>query len=195
MPRPLAPSLAALQRQGFVGELEGLDARNGLVGWATALEPAEPLSLPLTLEDLLDAGSRWKLAELSANRPRADLKAQGIEADCGFVFLGHSGRDLPPRTSGMVVRAFFDAERRIELPGSPLRLDAERYQLLRQLCRTGLGRKASIAGLQGSQLLGSSSRRSTSKKARTTMPLVRGGNSRPEWPRKAKPQGAGTPWA
>jgi GT2 family glycosyltransferase len=114
----------------------------------------EPLSLQLTLEDLINPDSRWRLAELQANRPRADLLAQGIERDCGFVFLGHSGRDLPPRTSGMVVRAFFDAERRIELPGSPLRLDAERYQLLRQLCRTGLGREACLGPVRGPYLAG-----------------------------------------
>ena len=70
------------------------------------------------------------------------------------MFLGHSGRDLPPRTSGMVVRAYFDAERTVELPGSPLRLDAERYQLLRQLCRTGLGRDACLGPVRGPFLAG-----------------------------------------
>ncbi|WP_254943018.1 hypothetical protein [Cyanobium sp. A1C-AMD] len=140
-------SQKGLRSEGFSGQLEGLEPRTGLVGWAAALDAStgsEPLTIRLTLDDLLNPSSRWKLAECTANRPRPDLKAQGVEADCGFVFLGHSGRDLPPRTSGMVVRAFFDAEFTLELPGSPLRLDAERYQLLRQLCRTGLGRDACL---------------------------------------------------
>ena len=154
MSRPMAPALAALQRQGYAGQLEGLDAQHGLVGWAISGEPSEPLTLQLTLEDLLDGASRWKLAEVVANRPRPDLRAQGLEGDCGFVFLGHSGRDLPPRSSGMVVRAYFDAERTVELPGSPLRLDAERYQLLRQLCRTGLGRDACLGPVRGPYLAG-----------------------------------------
>ena len=54
----------------------------------------------------------------------------------------------------MVVRAFFDAERNLELPGSPLRVDAERYQLLRQLCRTGLGRDACLGPVRGPYLAG-----------------------------------------
>jgi GT2 family glycosyltransferase len=158
MSRRVDPALRPLQRQGFLGLLEGLDARTGLVGWATrgaetGVTP-EPLTLQLTLEDLLNPASRWKLAEVTANRPRHDLRAQGIDADCGFVFLGHSGRDLPPRTSGLVVRAYFDSERSLELPGSPLRLDAELYQLLSQLCRTGLGRDACLGPVRGPYLAG-----------------------------------------
>jgi GT2 family glycosyltransferase len=157
MAAELPAALARLQRGPYVGELEGFDPAMGLRGWAWALgaDPADPpLTIKLTLEDLLDPASRWKLAEMVAQQPRPDLQAQGLTRPCGFAFLGHSGRELPPRTSGMVVRAFFDAERSAELPGSPLRLDAGGYQVLRQLCRTGLGRKASIAGLQGCQLLG-----------------------------------------
>ena len=138
----------------YIGRLEGLDASKGLTGWATQRSQAPSLVVQITLEDLLDSASRWKLAEVNADRPRPDLLAQGISGDCGFVFLGHSGRDLPPRTSGMVVRAYFDAERRVELPGSPLRLDAERYQLLRQLCRTGLGRDACLGPVRGPFLAG-----------------------------------------
>lgn len=54
----------------------------------------------------------------------------------------------------MVVRAFFDLELKQELPGSPLRLDAERYQLLRQLCRTGLGKNACLGPVRGALLAG-----------------------------------------
>jgi hypothetical protein len=41
-----------------------------------------------------------------------------------------------------------------ELPGSPLRLDGERYAELRELCHLGLGRRARLVGLQGHQLRG-----------------------------------------
>lgn len=153
----LPAALAGLQRGPYLGELEGFDGVSGLVGWAcraaTDTDPA-PLTVQLILEDLLDGASRWQLDALLAHRPRPDLQARGVEAPCGFAFRGHSGTELPPHSSGMVLRAFFDAERQVELPGSPLRLDSERYQLLRQLCRTGLGRRASIAGVRAGQLLG-----------------------------------------
>lgn len=142
--------------RSFIGKLEGLISTTGLAGWAAQAnsEDVEPLLIQLTLEDLLNPACRWKLAEVSANRPRPDLMLQGVKADCGFLFLGHSGRDLPPRSSGMVVRAFFDLELKQELPGSPLRLDAERYQLLRQLCRTGLGKNACLGPVRGALLAG-----------------------------------------
>ncbi len=157
MAAELPAAMARWQRGPYLGQLEGFEATTGLSGWACRHDagPADPpLPIHLILEDLLDPASRWKLAEPLAQRPRPDLQAQGIVPPCGFAFLGHSGRELPPRTSGMVVRAFFDREGSFELPGSPLRLDSERYQLLSQLCRTGLGRRASMAGLQGTVLLG-----------------------------------------
>lgn len=141
------------RREHYIGNLDGLDARIGLGGWATTVK-FEPLIIQLTLEDLLSTENRWKLAEVVANRARPDLRAQGLGCDCGFLFLGHSGRDLPPRTSGMVVRAFFDEERKFELPGSPIRLGAEAYQVLRQLCRTGLGRDACLGPVRGAFLAG-----------------------------------------
>lgn len=143
----------------YIGRLEGLDATSGLSGWARRRggaggAEAEPLKLQITLEDLLDPAKRWKLVDLIADRPRPDLRAEGIDEDCGFVFQGHTGRDLPPRTPGMVVRAYCDPERQVELPGSPLRLDPERYQLLRRLCRTGLGRDACLGPVRGPYLAG-----------------------------------------
>ena len=152
-----AANLKQFRRGSFLGRLEGLDGRSGLIGWALKLQDdgqAPSLTLQLTLEDLLNPANRWKLAEVEANRARPDLRSEGLPADCGFVFLGHNGRDLPPRTSGLVVRVFFDAERTIELPGSPLRLDAESYQMLRQLCRTGLGRDACLGPVYGPLLAG-----------------------------------------
>ena len=96
----------------------------------------------LTLEDLLNGdGSRcWLLAEIVAQRPRVDLQSSGVEAACGFLFLGHSGVQLPPLCSGLVLRAFFDAEQSHELSGSPLGLDAQAYARLKELCLLGLGR-------------------------------------------------------
>lgn len=84
--------------RSFIGKLEGLISTTGLAGWAAQAnsEDVEPLLIQLTLEDLLNPACRWKLAEVSANRPRPDLMLQGVKADCGFLFLGHSGRDLPP---------------------------------------------------------------------------------------------------
>jgi hypothetical protein len=152
-----AANLKQFRRGPFLGRLEGLDGRSGLIGWALKLQDdgqAPSLTLQLTLEDLLNPANRWKLAEVEANRARPDLRSEGLPADCGFIFLGHNGRDLPPRTSGLVVRVFFDTERTIELPGSPLRLDAESYQMLRQLCRTGLGRDACLGPVYGPLLAG-----------------------------------------
>jgi len=139
-------------KQPLRGRLEGLQADVGLVGW---LQSEAPAMVVLTLEDLLQPGQRWKLAELKADRPRPDLRAEGIHMDCGFAFLGHNGRDLPPRSSGMVVRAFEQrADDRFELPGSPLRVDAERYNQLRRLCRIGLGRDACLGPVRGAYLAG-----------------------------------------
>ena len=139
-------------KQPLRGRLEGLQADVGLVGW---LQSEAPATVVLTLEDLLQPGQRWKLAELKADRPRPDLRAEGIHMDCGFAFLGHNGRDLPPRSSGMVVRAFEQrADDRFELPGSPLRVDAERYNQLRRLCRIGLGRDACLGPVRGAYLAG-----------------------------------------
>ena len=126
--QPAQPTIAA--RSAVAGLLEGFSPAGGHRGWACAGTPRpkpEPLQVQLTLEDLLNPRSRWLLAQVISQRPRPDLLASGVDTSCGFLFLGHSGVELPPPSNGLVVRAFFDAERRIELPGSPLRLDGERY--------------------------------------------------------------------
>lgn len=154
---PLPSELAALQRGPYVGELEGFLPTGGIAGWAcqcSAPQPPRPLQIQLTLEDLLSHGRCWLLAELVAQRPRPDLPALDQQRDCGFRFLGHSGVELPPHSNGLVLRAFFDAERSHELPGSPLRLDGERYALLQELCRLGLGRPARLVGLEGPKVCG-----------------------------------------
>lgn len=153
----LPTDLAALQRGPYLGRLEGFMAAGGIGGWACRLHPAgadTPLPVRLVLEDLLKPGSGWLLAALSASRPRPDLTALELERNCGFRFLGHSGVELPPHSTGMVLRAFFDSEGSVELPGSPLRLDGERYAALRELCLLGLGRRARLHGLEGPQVCG-----------------------------------------
>ena len=151
----LPSELAAFERGPYLGQLEGFTAAGGLSGWACRWPPSpEPLELNLSLEDLLNPSRRWVLARLIAQRPRPDLLAHGLVPPCGFLFLGHSGVELPPASNGLVVRAFFDPERRHELAGSPLRLDAERYATLQELCRIGLGRRARLSGLEGLQVRG-----------------------------------------
>jgi GT2 family glycosyltransferase len=164
MPIQLTAALAMLQRGPFAGQLQGFDAAIGLVGWACRLDDeslnaaeegqSKTATIRLTVEDLFDSRRRWKLETLIAHRPRPDLQAQGLPLHCGFAFLGHCGGDLPPPSSGLVVRAYFDDAQQLELPGSPLRLDAELYQQLRRLCRTGLGRRARIAGVRAATVFG-----------------------------------------
>ena len=149
-----ATSPTDFERGPYRGQLEGFSPAGGLSGWACHTAPeAAPLELNLTLEDLLTS-RRWLLAQVIAQRPRPDLLASGVDSPCGFLFLGHSGVELPPPSNGLVVRAFFDAERRFELPGSPLRLDGERYAELQELCHLGLGHRARLMGLEGHQLRG-----------------------------------------
>jgi GT2 family glycosyltransferase len=161
----LPSEIQHLQRGPVVGELEGLLPTGGVAGWvcpAAAVADGTstpPLTVRLVLADLLQPNRSWRLAELPAQAPRPDLPALELERACGFLFLGHSGVELPPHSSGMVLRAFcrLPAARQDtwqELPGSPLRLDGERYAELRELCRLGLGRRARLAGLQGHQLRG-----------------------------------------
>jgi GT2 family glycosyltransferase len=162
----LPSEIQHLQRGPVVGELEGLLPTGGVAGWvcpaAAVADGASspPLTVRLVLADLLQANRSWRLAELPAQTPRPDLPALELERACGFLFLGHSGVELPPHSSGMVLRAFcrLSATNRQdtwqELPGSPLRLDGERYAELRELCHLGLGRRARLVGLQGHQLRG-----------------------------------------
>lgn len=141
----LPPALQGLARGSFVGSFEGFGASGALLGWATAWplvasdtmdNSSTPLRIRLQLEDLFQAGQVWPLAELTAALSRPDLLELGIDADCGFQLGGPLGTDLPPRSTGLVLRAVVASDPSLELSGSPLRLDEGRYQLLEQLCRS-----------------------------------------------------------
>lgn len=157
----LTEELQSLRRGPIIGALEGFTASGGLGGWACrwptpeAQSDSEPLAIQFVLEDLLQAGRRWILANLTAQQPRADLRAPKLERNCGFLFLGHSGVELPQHSNGLVVRAFACLNNQAhELAGSPLRLHGESYAELQELCRLGLGRRARLSGLEGHQLRG-----------------------------------------
>jgi len=53
-----------------------------------------------------------------------------------------------------VLRVFFDAADRTELPGSPVRLDAERHEVLQQICRGGSHGRARLGPLEGTVATG-----------------------------------------
>ncbi len=154
----LPPTLNELRRGPYLGRLELLDAEVGLVGWATRLPnadgPPPPLEIQLILEDLLDPARSIPLGTVRAEASRPDLLSQGIEADCGFAFRGIAGLELPPHSNGLVLRAFFDAADRTELPGSPVHLDAERHEVLQQICRGGSRGRARLGPLEGTVATG-----------------------------------------
>ena len=161
----LSQKLSHFIRGNVVGQLEGFKPSGGLDGWACRWpqsngtspgdqQPAAPLQVVINLEDLLNPSRNWRLADLIAQRPRLDLPVLELERACGFQFLGHSGVELPPHSSGMVIRAFALTPEPQELAGSPLRLDGETYAQLRELCQIGLGWPARLLGLEGHQVRG-----------------------------------------
>lgn len=167
MPAALSQELQRLARGPVVGEFEGFVPTGGLVGWVCATPgndtggSGSPLTVRLLLSDLLNPNRSWRLADLVAQRPRPDLPLVDLNRDCGFLFLGHSGVELPAHSVGLVLRAFARLSGREgepdswqELAGSPLRLDSESHALLQELCRIGLGRPARLTGLSGHQLCG-----------------------------------------
>lgn len=155
-----SPELYHLRRGGIVGALEGFTMAGDIAGWVchshdqNSGQQGLALTVRLHLEDLLQAGHNWLLAELTAHRPRPDLPATGLNRHCGFRFYGQSGLTLPPHSSGMVLRAFALSPEPQELAGSPLRLQANTYEQLVMLCQRGLGRPAQLLGLEGHRLYG-----------------------------------------
>ncbi len=107
----------------------------------------------LLIEDLLSPGRSWPVAELSASLSRPDLDRQGLSHQCGFSFFGRNGFELPARSTGLVMRALLATDPPVELSGSPLRLDDQRYRLLEQLCRRS-GAEVRLDPLHGPFLVG-----------------------------------------
>jgi GT2 family glycosyltransferase len=110
--------------------------------------------LHLLLEDLLQPGSATPVAELIPQQPRPDLLEQGLELPCGFRFWWSAAHPLPPYSQGLVLRLFFDPAREWEVPGSPLRIDADLYRLLQEQRQHGPARGGGLTGLNGPHLAG-----------------------------------------
>ncbi len=146
-----------MARGSWIGAFEGFAGDGSLQGWACALPGSEAelerLRVRLVIEDLLSPGRTWPLADLSAALPRPDLDRQGLSHQCGFSFYGRHGLELPPRSTGLVMRALLLTEPGVELAGSPLRLDDQRYRLLEQLCRPR-GSEVRLDPLHGPFLVG-----------------------------------------
>jgi GT2 family glycosyltransferase len=132
----LAAELRPLQRGQFIGQLEGLNERFGLHGWACLLGERGPEPLPgplwVSMEDLLDPSSRKSIVQLRSQLGRTDMASRGLPDAVGFAFLGDLQLNLPPLSPGLVLRVCFDPEGRFELPGSPLRVNEITYELLRR---------------------------------------------------------------
>ncbi|MCP9785177.1 glycosyltransferase [Cyanobium sp. N5-Cardenillas] len=149
-------SLAEWRRPGLVGQLEGWSPHSGLTGWACPwpLQPdATPLRLQLVLDDLLDPGQRRLIAEVMAAQARPDLLALGIEQPCGFRFWWGPSHPLPAYSQGLVLRVRVEASG-TELPGSPMRLDADTYGQIDQQRQHGPVREGAFTQLQAPLLHG-----------------------------------------
>ena len=153
MPPSLPASLQIHARGDWAGFFQGFGADGQLEGWLCSLplgERAEPLQVELWLADLLVPGSERLLGQLLADRRRPDLEAVDVPIACGFELRGPLSESLPERSTGSVLRACLRrGERLLDLPGSPLRLDSDRHQLLARLCRRGLGSPWGLHGLEG----------------------------------------------
>ncbi len=147
-----------MARGSVIGGFEGFAPDGSLHGWACPLadQPAAapPLSVLLQVEDLLNPGRIWSLGEAEASLPRPDLVQQGLALNCGFAFPGRSGMEIPPRSTGLVLRALVQGDPAVELPGSPLRLDDDRYGALEQLRRRADGRFVRLDALNGPIVVG-----------------------------------------
>lgn len=147
-----------MARGSVIGGFEGFAPDGTLGGWACPLadqpDGAPPLSVLLQVEDLLNPGRIWSLGAAEASLPRPDLVQQGLARSCGFAFPGRSGMEIPPRSTGLVLRALVQGDPAVELPGSPLRLDDARYRALEQLGRRAAGRSVRLDALSGPFVVG-----------------------------------------
>jgi GT2 family glycosyltransferase len=132
----LAAELRPLQRGQFIGQLEGLNERFGLHGWACLLGERGPEPLPghlwVSMENLLDPSSRRSILQLRSQLGRTDMASRGLPDAVGFAFLGDPQLILPPLSPGLVLRVCFDPDGGLELPGSPVRVNEITYELLRR---------------------------------------------------------------
>ena len=153
MPYTFPATLQSRARGSWAGHFDGFVADGQLCGWVCGLPvdaQAAPLAVELRLEDLLVPGSSLLLARLTADQPRPDLQAADLPLACGFELRGPLGVTLPERSTGSVLRACLcSGDIREDLPGSPLRLDSDRYQLLERLCHRGLGSPYGLHALEG----------------------------------------------
>ena len=137
MPSSLPAVIAPYQRGGWAGRLDDLSVAGALSGWACPIPPAAaatPLQVRLVMEDLLQPGLSHTLAVVAAHIHRDDLEREGLTVPCGFLLTGPLEQQLPPRSTGSVLRAFLDTpDGPVELSGSPQRLNRERYRCLKQL--------------------------------------------------------------
>ena len=159
MPSSLPAAIAPHQRGSWAGRLDDLSTADALSGWACTVPPTAapaPLLVRLVLEDLLQPGRRWPLAVVPAHTHRDDLEREGLTLPCGFMLQGPLERELPPRGTGSVLRAFLDTpDGPVELSGSPQRLNPERYRRLEQLHRQGRGDgRGGLHGLEGPVIYG-----------------------------------------
>ena len=140
------------------GALDGLNGHGALVGWACPLPLSAdlaPLTVAVTIEDLLQPQLKCSLVEAAADLPRPDLQDQGLEFACGFLVQGPLATALPPHSTGMVLRAYaITANGPEELSGSPLRVGADLYQDLERLCHAGVEARAGFRPIDGPFLSG-----------------------------------------
>jgi len=137
VPSSLPAVIAPYQRGGWAGRLDDLSVAGALSGWACPIPPAAaatPLQVRLVMEDLLQPGLSHTLAVVAAHIHRDDLEREGLAVPCGFLLTGPLEQQLPPRSTGSVLRAFLDTpDGPVELSGSPQRLNRERYRCLERL--------------------------------------------------------------
>ncbi|MFM7314998.1 MAG: glycosyltransferase family 2 protein [Cyanobium sp.] len=149
----LPPQLQSWIRGDWAGHFDGFGADGALEGWACAVPvDAEtgPLTVELWVEDLLVPGSAQQVACLTADQNRPDLLPDEPCPPCGFALRGPLGLLPPGRSAGTVLRALVRrADRLLDLPGSPMRLDPDRYQLFLALCGRGPRSPLGLLPLEG----------------------------------------------
>ena len=153
MPQPLPHSLQSRARGDWAGSFDGFGADGQLEGWVCRLPLSahpQPLEVELWLEDLLVPGSALLLGRCLADQARPDLQAADLPTACGFELRGPLPLTPPERSTGSVLRGCLRrGDQLLDLPGSPLRLDSDRHQLLTRLCQRGHRSPFGLHALEG----------------------------------------------